>query len=103
MSKLVTEQLEPAGELGREELLMMCLMLLNAGHETTANMISLGTVALLEHPAQLAALRSDPELLPGTVEELLRWLSIVNSGSPRLATRDVEIDGSTIRAGELVL
>lgn len=103
MSKLVTEQLEPAGELGREELLMMCLMLLNAGHETTANMISLGTMALLEHPAQLAALRSDPELLPGTVEELLRYLSIADVVTTRIAAEDTELSGTSIRAGEGVI
>ncbi|MBP2366503.1 cytochrome P450 [Pseudonocardia parietis] len=103
MSKLVTEQLEPAGELGREELLMMCLMLLNAGHETTANMISLGTMALLEHPAQLAALRSDPELLPGTVEELLRYLSIADVVTTRIAAEDTELSGTPIRAGEGVI
>lgn len=103
LSKLVTEQLEPAGELGREDLLMMCLLLLNAGHETTANMISLGTVALLENPDQLAALRSDSELLPGTVEELLRYLSIADLVAIRIAAEDTELSGTTIRAGEGVI
>lgn len=59
---------------------MMCLLLLNAGHETTANMISLGTVALLEHPDQLAALRENLELLRDVIEELLRYLSIADLG-----------------------
>jgi len=103
LSKLVTEQLEPAGELGRDELMMMCLMLLNAGHETTANMISLGTVALLEHPDQLTALREDPELLPGTVEELLRYLSIADFLPGRVAAEDTELSGTRIRAGEGVI
>jgi cytochrome P450 len=103
LSKLVTEQLEPAGELRRDELLMMCLMLLSAGHETTANMISLGAVALLEHPDQLAALRSDPELLPGTVEELLRYLSIADFITTRIAAEDTELSGTAIRAGEGVI
>jgi pentalenic acid synthase len=103
LSKLVTEQLEPAGELRRDDLLMMCLMLLNAGHETTANMIALGTVALLEHPDQLAALRSDPELLPGTVEELLRYLSIADLVASRIAAEDTELSGTAIRAGDGVL
>jgi cytochrome P450 len=103
LSKLVTEQLEPAGELGRDELLMMCLMLLNAGHETTANMISLGTAALLEHPDQLAALRSDPALLPDTIEELLRYLSIADLITTRIAAEDAELSGTTIHAGEGVL
>jgi pentalenic acid synthase len=103
LSKLVTEHLEPAGKLRREELLMMCLMLLNAGHETTSNMISLGTVALLEHPDQLAALRSDPELLPDTVEELLRYLSIADLVTTRIAAEDTELSGTLIRAGEGVV
>jgi pentalenic acid synthase len=103
LSKLVTEHLEPAGELRREDLLMMCLMLLNAGHETTSNMISLGTVALLEHPDQLAALRSDPELLPDTVEELLRYLSIADLVTTRIAAEDTELSGTRIRAGEGVV
>jgi pentalenic acid synthase len=100
LSKLATEQLEPAGELRRDELLMMCLMLLSAGHETTANMISLGTAALLDHPDQLAALRSDPELLPDTVEELLRYLSIADVITTRIAAEDTELSGTAIRAGE---
>ncbi|PSK90265.1 cytochrome P450 [Murinocardiopsis flavida] len=103
MSRLVTDHLEPVGELGRDELVMMCLMLLNAGHETTVNMISLGTMALLEHPDQLAALRSDPELLPGTVEELLRYLSIADFVTARIAAEDTELGGAAIRAGDGVI
>jgi cytochrome P450 len=103
LTKLVTEQLEPAGELRRDELLMMCLMLLHAGHETTANMISLGAVALLEHPDQLAALRSDPELLPDTIEELLRYLSIADFITTRIAAEDTELSGTAIRAGEGII
>lgn len=102
-SKLVTERLEPAGELGREELLMMCLMLLSAGHETTANMISLGTLALLEHPDQLAALRADPERAPAIVEELLRYLSIADFITLRIAAEDTELGGTAIRGGEGVI
>jgi cytochrome P450 len=103
LSKLVTEQLEPAGELRRDELLKMCVLLLHAGHETTANMISLGAVALLEHPDQLAALRSDPELLPDTVEELLRYLSIADLVTTRIAAEDTELSGTAIREGEGVI
>ncbi|GAA1170412.1 cytochrome P450 [Pseudonocardia alaniniphila] len=103
LSKLATEQLEPAGGLRRDELLMMCLMLLSAGHETTANMISLGTVAMLEHPDQLAALRSDPDLLPDAVEELLRYLSIADLITIRIAAEDTELSGVAIRAGEGVI
>ncbi|MFI6293616.1 cytochrome P450 [Nonomuraea sp. NPDC050790] len=103
VSKLVTEHLEPAGELRRDDLLMMCLILLNAGHETTANMISLGTVALLEHPDQLATLRADPELSPAVVEELLRYLSIADFVTTRIAAEDTDLGGTRIRAGDGVI
>ncbi|GAA0414499.1 cytochrome P450 [Streptomyces luteireticuli] len=98
---LVNDQLAD-GRVDREELVMMALLLLVAGHETTANMISLGTYALLQRPDQLAALRADPELMPGAVEELLRHLSIAD-GMMRVATGDVEVAGVTIRAGEGVV
>ncbi|MEV4439589.1 cytochrome P450 [Streptomyces sp. NPDC049577] len=90
------------GRLDRDELVLLALVLLVAGHETTSNMIALGTYTLLEHPDQLAALRADPGLMPGAVEELLRHLSIAD-GLVRVATEDIECDGRTIRAGEGVL
>jgi cytochrome P450 len=77
----------------------LATLLLIAGHETTSNVIALGTVALLEHPAQLAALRADPELVPAAVEEMLRYLTIVEAGF-RVAKEDIEIAGTVIRAGE---
>ncbi|MEU7132553.1 cytochrome P450 [Streptomyces sp. NPDC046261] len=101
LDELITEQLTE-GRLDRDELVMTALILLVAGHETTASMISLGTFTLLEHPAQLAALRADPALMPGAVEELLRYLSIAD-GMIRVATEDIELAGHTIRAGDGVL
>lgn len=89
-------------QLTNAELIGVANLLLVAGHETTSHMLGLGTLALLRHPEQLAAVRDDPESVPGAVEELMRWLSVVNSGSPRLATRDVELGGVTIRRGDLV-
>ena len=100
MSRLVTHHLEPAGELTRQDLVTTCALLLNAGHETTTNMISLSTMALLEHPEQLAALRQGPDLMPGAVEELLRYLSIADIIPARVATEDFELSGTTVRAGE---
>ncbi|GAB2721152.1 cytochrome P450 [Kitasatospora kifunensis] len=80
------------------------LLLLLAGHETTANMTSLSTLALLQFPAQAEKLRKQPELINGAVEELLRYLTIVDSGLPRVAMEDVELsDGTLVRAGEGVL
>jgi cytochrome P450 len=89
-------------ELSRREAARTAVLLLIAGHETTANMIALGTLALLEHPEQLAAVRDsdDPELIAGTVEELLRYLTIAHSGRRRIALEDIEIDGQTIPAGD---
>ncbi|MER7083101.1 Cytochrome P450 [Saccharopolyspora kobensis] len=89
--------------LSNAELVGIGNLLLVAGHETTSNMLGLGTLALLRHPEQLALVRDDPESAARAVEELLRWLSVVNAGSPRMATRDVEFEGSTIRRGDLVV
>ncbi|SEF90332.1 hypothetical protein SAMN05444920_101975 [Nonomuraea solani] len=90
------------GELTRSEAAQMGVLLLIAGHETTANMIALGTLALLRHPGQLALLRDDddPKLVAGAVEELLRYLNITHSGRRRVAMEDIEIAGQVIRAGE---
>jgi cytochrome P450 len=94
-----------AGELTRQEAAQMGVLLLIAGHETTANMIALGTLALLRHPDQLALLRDgdDPALVASAVEELLRYLNITHNGRRRLALADIEIAGQTIRAGEGVI
>ncbi|MQY21626.1 cytochrome P450 [Nocardia macrotermitis] len=90
------------GELTREEAADMARLLLIAGHETTANMIALGTLALLRHPDQLALLREsdDPDTVASAVEELLRYLNIAHSGRRRVATADIEIADTVIRAGE---
>ncbi|GAA3699236.1 cytochrome P450 [Nonomuraea antimicrobica] len=90
------------GELTDEELTGVGVLLLIAGHETTANMLGLGTYALLTNPAQLAALREDPSLIDNAVEELLRYLTIIHLGPIRTALEDVEIEGTTIKAGESV-
>jgi cytochrome P450 len=92
-----------AGELGHEELVAMARLLLLAGHETTANMIGLGTLTLLWHPAELARLRSDPELARPAVEELLRFLTIVHRGTSRVAMEPAEVGGVMIGAGEGVV
>ncbi len=102
LNTLVTRQLA-AGEIDREELVSTALLLLVAGHETTASMTSLGVITLLEHPDQHAALRADPTLVPNAVEELLRYLAIADIAGGRVATADIEIDGQHIRAGEGVL
>ncbi|WP_436735743.1 cytochrome P450 [Streptomyces sp. BBFR102] len=94
-----------AGELTHDQAVAMGVLLLLGGHETTANMISLGTLLLLRHPDQLALLRDtdDPKVVSGAVEELLRYLSVVHLGRRRTAVTDIEVAGRTIRAGEGVI
>ncbi|MFJ1455149.1 cytochrome P450 [Nocardia sp. N2S4-5] len=89
-------------DLSVEELTGISFLLLLAGHETTANMLALGTFALLEHPEQLAELRADPELVPGAVEELMRYLSVADIFY-RYATEDIELCGETIGKGSTVV
>jgi cytochrome P450 len=89
--------------LSEDELVGIASLLLVAGHETTANMLGLGTLALVCHPEQLALVRDDPAAVEPAVEELMRWLSIVPSGIPRITTTEVTLAGHTIPAGELVM
>ncbi|MFE7873224.1 cytochrome P450 [Micromonospora humida] len=102
LGRLVRDRVEP-GELEVDELVGMALLLLVAGHETTANMLGLSVLLLTRDPGRWALLRDRPELAPGMVDELLRYLSIVRTGLFRVATEDVEIGGQTIRAGDGVI
>ncbi|MFI1586020.1 cytochrome P450 [Embleya sp. NPDC020630] len=102
LSRLAVKYRE-AGVEDNEHLAGMALLILVAGHETTANMISLAVTYLLEHPDRLAELRGDPTLIPDAVEEFLRYFSISDHSTNRVALADIEIDGVTIRAGEGVL
>ncbi len=88
----------------REECAKEARLLLVAGHETTANMIALGTCALLEHPDQLAAVRDGDEAqVAGAVEELLRYLTITHMGRRRVAVADIELGDTLIKAGDAVI
>jgi len=78
------------------------MLLMNAGSETTRNLITGGMLALFEHPEQRARLRSDRDLLPSAIEEMLRWVTPVMHFR-RTATTDVELGGETIRAGDKVV
>jgi cytochrome P450 len=98
LSRLIVKNRETQ-VFSHELLVGLANLLLLAGHETTANVIALGTLALLEHPDQRAALAADPDLAPVAVEELLRYLTIVEAGA-RVALADIEIAGTTIKAGE---
>ncbi|GGU39255.1 cytochrome P450 [Lentzea flava] len=90
-------------DLDENELTGIANLLLIAGHETTANMLALGTFALLEHPEEFTKLREHPELVENAVEELLRYLSIISMGVSRHAKEDVTIGAATIREGETVV
>jgi cytochrome P450 len=92
--------------LSTDEILAMLFLLLTAGHETTVNLIGVGTLALLEHPDQADLLRrgsDDPGLVKTAVEELLRFSSPVETATERWSDRDVDIAGTTVPQGSLVL
>jgi cytochrome P450 len=102
LSRMVTEYVA-RGELDETVLVTLAELLLIAGFDTTANMIALGTLTLLRHPDQLDELKAHPELWPGAVEELLRFLTITHRGRHRVATADIMVGGQLIRAGEGII
>jgi cytochrome P450 len=89
------------GPLTDDEIVSMMILFLFAGHETTANLIANGMVALLRNPGQMARLRDDFSLLPGAIEEFLRYQGPVQT-VVRIAKQDIVLGGETIRAGERV-
>jgi cytochrome P450 len=103
---LIGRQIRKRREEGTEDhdaLVSLSVLLLIAGHETTANMISLGTVALLQRPDQVAALRADPAKTPAAVEELLREFTIAEFVTSRVAVEDTTVGGVEVKAGDAVL
>jgi cytochrome P450 len=103
ISRVIEQYREGDEEYEPRDLVNMCRLLMNGGHETTASMISLGTACLLEHPEQLAQLQGDPELAEAAVEELIRYLTIGDTAVPRVALEDIEIAGVTIPKGDGIL
>ncbi|RJQ81503.1 cytochrome P450 [Pseudonocardiaceae bacterium YIM PH 21723] len=103
VSGLIEAQDGAERPLTDEEIAGIAFLLLIAGHETTANMLGLGTLTLLHHPEQLARLKADPSLVDTAVEELLRFNSIIRVGQLRVTTREVEIGGQLIPAGSSVV
>lgn len=101
VSGLIAAEQE-GGSLDESELLATTYLMMNAGFETTAHMISSGVLALLEHPDQQALLRRDASLLPGAVEEFLRLESPLNMATIRFTAEPVPLDGGAIPAGEIV-
>jgi cytochrome P450 len=104
ISRLLTEYVAK-GQLDHATTAMNSVIMMQAGHETTANMISLGTVALLEHPDVFKRLgeSDDPVVIANIVEELMRYLTIVHSQVDRVATEDLMVGGQLVRAGEFVM
>ncbi|MGW4055371.1 cytochrome P450 family protein [Streptomyces sp. NPDC004779] len=103
LSALVRTTDEDGDRLSHEELLGMAFLLLVGGHESTAHLIASGTLALLRHPEQLAALRDDWSLLDGAIEEVLRFDGPVEIAALRYTTEPVTLAGTDIPAGEVVL
>jgi len=95
---------DSADRLTELELVDLCVGILVAGHETTASQIPNFMVTLLDHPMALGKLRSDPSLIPGAVEELMRFVPLgAGAGFPRYATEDVQVGDVLVRAGEPVV
>ncbi|MGW2231819.1 cytochrome P450, partial [Streptomyces formicae] len=90
-------------EFTDKELRGVCVLLMLAGLDNISGMIGLGTLALLQHPDQLAALRRDPAALDRAVDELLRHLSVPHAPTPRTALEDVTVAGRRIKAGDTVV
>ena len=104
ISRLITDYVA-TGQLDYNTVAVNAVIMMQAGHETTANMISLGTVALLEHPEVFEHLgqTDDAAVIANAVEELMRYLSIVHAQVDRIATEDLILGGQQIRAGERLL
>ncbi len=104
ISRLVTDYVA-TGQLDNDTVAVNAVIMMQAGHETTANMISLGTVALLEHPEIFKTLgqTDDTAVIARAVEELMRYLTIVHAQVDRIAVEDLTIGGQLIRAGERLL
>jgi pentalenic acid synthase len=102
LGRLVTEQLG-AGVLSRQETADFAILLLAAGHATTAGMIGIGTALLLENPDQLALLKGDPEKLPKAIEELLRYLTVADLTAPRVAKARTTLGGQQIEDGDGIM
>ncbi|MGH3758545.1 cytochrome P450 family protein [Actinophytocola sp.] len=102
ISALVRIRDTDGDRLDDDELVSLVITILNAGHETSAQLIANGTFALLSHPDQLAALRADPALLSPAVEEMLRLFGPAELAGLRFTREPVEVGGVTIPAGEVV-
>ncbi len=102
LTGLIRAHDDDGDRLSDAEMVAMVLALVFAGHETTAHLIGNSTAALLAHPDQLALLRTEPDLWPAAVNELMRWCGPVHLSRMRYATVDLELGGTRIRQGDAV-
>ncbi|CAG6390694.1 cytochrome P450 [Streptomyces cocklensis] len=103
LSALVAVRDEDDGRLTEEELVGTAMMLVVAGHESTVNLLGNALLALLQHPEQLRLLRERPELMPGAVEEFLRYDTSVERSTSRYAAEDLELGGVSVPRGGMVV
>ncbi|MET4429137.1 cytochrome P450 [Mycolicibacterium sp. 624] len=101
LSIVANAAVDDGGGLSDLELYLFFSLLFSAGAETTRNAVAGGLLALIENPSQMALLRDDVELLPGAIEEMVRWTS-PSPSKRRTATRDVQLGGCAIKAGQKV-
>jgi cytochrome P450 len=99
----IISRLAGRGQLTRPQVARMGVLLLMAGHETTASMTAMSALAVLRHPGQAARLRAEPQLISGAVEELLRYLTVAQEGVTRVAAQSLEVGSQIIAAGEGVI
>ncbi|MEW5809732.1 MAG: cytochrome P450 [Actinomycetota bacterium] len=103
LTMLVNVADDRGDQLSESELLATTFLLVFAGYETTVNLIGNGILALADYPAQFQLLRDDPTLVATAVEEFLRFEAPLNTATLRMTTVDIELDGVTIPADELVM
>jgi cytochrome P450 len=102
ISRLIAARDDDGGRLNEDELVAMCVLLMTAGHETMANVIANGTLALMRHRDQWDRLVADPSLAGNAAEELMRYDSPVQFTS-RIARDDLEMEGVSVARGSEVL
>ena len=103
---LLVEMVEAEADgdrMSEDELVAMVAILFVAGHETTTHLISTGIATLLDHPDQLAVLRSDSSLMPQAVEELMRYNSPVQVTKPRIVRDDCDFHGAALKRGDKII
>jgi cytochrome P450 len=103
ISALVAAHDDQDGQLSQEELVGTCLLLVVAGHDTTVNLLGNALLTLLHNPDQIRKLRENPALMPGAVEEFLRYDTSVETATHRYAAHDLELGGLHLPRGSVVV